>query len=301
MNKKAVIAVSGLVAVALVGGTFAYFTQSTTIDNPFNTATYGNLVTEDFNPADGEKWQPGAEVNKDIYAQNTGDRPIVVRVSYQDIWSRGKDASGTPIGIKELTTTDTMTVEQANVSDGEIEADKSVVHKFFAEDSEGKWSALQPDGYYYYLSKLEPGATTGVFLDSVKLDKDVDMGAFVTEYYYTIADKGSAPAFDKDTWKLYTTKDGKENSSVALSEADLAKAEYEGEGWTVPAGKSIFTTANITVADAEKMGYSAADYILRITVETCQATDQAVKATFGDNYDQAIYDGWALDNENLTE
>ena len=43
--KKKVIGAAGLAAAALVGGTFAYFSQSTTIDNPFDTAKYGTIVT----------------------------------------------------------------------------------------------------------------------------------------------------------------------------------------------------------------------------------------------------------------
>ena len=76
MNKK-IVGVVGLASVALVGGTFAYFTQTSTIDNPFNTARYRTVVTEDFNPEDGDKWEPGAKVNKDLYVQNTGDRDVV--------------------------------------------------------------------------------------------------------------------------------------------------------------------------------------------------------------------------------
>ena len=45
MNKK-LIGGLGIASVALVGGTFAYFTQVATIDNPFDTAKYQSVVTE---------------------------------------------------------------------------------------------------------------------------------------------------------------------------------------------------------------------------------------------------------------
>ena len=86
-NKKAA-AILGVAAVALVVGTFAYFTQTSTIDNPFDTGKYSTVVTEDFKPKDGEDWEPGVEVNKDLYVHNTGDRNVVVRVKFEDIWTR---------------------------------------------------------------------------------------------------------------------------------------------------------------------------------------------------------------------
>ena len=103
MNKK-VVGALGLAAVALVGGTFAYFTQTSTIDNPFDTAKYGTVVVEDFKPEDGEDWTPGAQVNKDLYVDNTGDRPVVVRVKFEDIWSRNG------VVFKELNSTDSMNI-----------------------------------------------------------------------------------------------------------------------------------------------------------------------------------------------
>ena len=48
MNKKAA-ALGGLAAVAVVGGTWAYFSQSAEITNPFSTGSYGGSIVESFN------------------------------------------------------------------------------------------------------------------------------------------------------------------------------------------------------------------------------------------------------------
>ena len=40
MNKKYKKAVAGLGALVLVGGTLAYFSQSTTVENDFQTVSY---------------------------------------------------------------------------------------------------------------------------------------------------------------------------------------------------------------------------------------------------------------------
>ena len=50
MNKKSKVAVAGVAAVALVGGTLAYWNQTTTINNPFSTNSYGGETVEEFNP-----------------------------------------------------------------------------------------------------------------------------------------------------------------------------------------------------------------------------------------------------------
>ena len=54
----------------------------------------------------------------------------------------------------------------------------------------------------------------------------------------------------------------------------------------------------ITKAEDKKLGYSDANYVLRITVETVQATDKAVAQVFS-TADSSIVAGWNLDKEDL--
>lgn len=285
MNKK-IVGVLGLASVALVGGTFAYFTQTSTIDNPFNTAKYGTVVTEEFHPEDGDKWTPGAEVNKDLYVDNTGDRDVVVRVKYEEFWNRDSAE------IKTLDSKKTMAdVYQADPEDGLIEADDSVVHKIFAPEAEGKWSDIQEDGYYYYLTKLAPNTSTGKFLDKVRLDDEADMGKMMTQYYYTSAEE-KPPVTDLSQW-------------IILGDPQPAK----GSKVTPPEGSTF--TMGITGAGTDEagnllLGYSSANYTLRITVETVQATDKAVASVFKITDEsseslKAILNNWQLDAEELEE
>ncbi len=286
MKSKKGLAFLGVAAVALVGGTFAYFTQTDSIDNQFDTAKYGTVVVEDFKPKEGENWQPGAEINKDIYVTNTGSRNVVVRVKFEDMWSRSKD--GKEVLDKTLNSTDTMTVWQEDQYDGETDKDKSVVHKKFSDESKGKWSELQPDGYYYYLFSLEPEKETGIFLDSVTLDKDTDMGMVRTQFYYT--EEEEMPEVNPD--------------NMSLLWKPLGDLQMPGAAMATPPNASTFTTA-VTKPVAgedgkqEKLGYSDAGYVLRITIESVQATDKAVEQIFGDNYDKTIVEGWGLEPESL--
>ena len=153
-----------------------------------------------------------------------------------------------------------------------------MVHKYF--ENEDAWSELQEDGYYYYKTPLAPETNTGTFLTSVRLLDTVDMGKIRTKYYWTAQEEMPEITDEMTGWEELT-------------------------GWMMPGeGKAVVPddakhTAAITKPIENKLGYSDADYTLRITVETVQATDKAVKATFGDKYDEEIYKGWNLDKEDL--
>lgn len=309
MNKK-VIGALGLSAVALVGGTFAYFTQSSTIDNPFDTADYSTLIVEDFKPEEGEDWEPGAEVNKDLYVDNTGDRDVVVRVKFEDIWSRtdaegtkylnfseGNDATG--ILNNKITVADPS---QLDPNDGQTSGDGSVVHKYFAEGWENDWVYNAEDGYFYYKHNLaaagQEGSSTGKFLDSVRLKSDVDMGKFMTQFYTTTAAEKPATSKVHDEmiaagWEAY----GDPQPAGRDEDGNILNAKVTAKDG------STFTAA-ITTPDAKALGYSDADYVLRITVETVQATDKAVMATFDDGKQLAGIMGeldWNLSAEDLED
>ena len=327
MNKK-IVGVVGLASVALVGGTFAYFTQSTTIDNPFDTANYQTVVTEDFVPEDGEDWQPGAEVNKDLYVQNTGDRDVVVRVKLEDYWYRGdslitkdqKDGTNTfvelvgePV-IKHPAATENGTETfQLDPDDGEAEGDGTVVFKTF--ENTDKWVFNEEDGYFYYKTTLPAGASTEKVLDKVQLDPQLDLGLFNTMIYSKVDEKGKNPEvkvpedvtdIDKfmveNGWTWIRQEDGKDVSVIPTS-IDLfnkmARTDYTKES-LLANNQGIYTTA-VTRAESDKLGYSDAKYVLRIKVETVQATDKAVQATFEKVGAVMGELNWNLSAENLED
>lgn len=327
MNKK-IVGVVGLASVALVGGTFAYFTQSTTIDNPFDTANYQTVVTEDFVPEDGEDWQPGAEVNKDLYVQNTGDRDVVVRVKLEDYWYRGdslitKDQGdgantfvelfGEPVIRHPGATENGTETFQLNPNDGETEGDGTVVFKTF--ENTDKWAFNEEDGYFYYKTTLPAGASTEKFLDKVQLDPQLDLGLFNTMIYSKVDEKGKNPEIkvpedvtdiDKfmveNGWTWMRQEDGKDVSVIPTS-IDLFN-KMAGTNHTKESllanNQGIYTTA-VTRAESDKQGYGDAKYILRIKVETVQATDKAVQATF--EKVGAVMDelNWNLSAEDLED
>ena len=248
-NKK-IAGVAGLAAIMVIGGTFAYFNQTMTVTNPFDTGKYDTNVVEKFNPEDGDNWEPGAEVNKDVTVKNTGDYDVLVRVKFDENWVNKTDDtwSKTNTGMDGTTS-------QANATDGLVADDGSVVAKTLNDEN---WVYNKADGYWYYKSNLKPGTDTGVFLDAVKLLEDADMGLYTVTNYYTKAE--TAPEFKTEN---------------IGTDAATQWVVYEGN---VPDGARH--SMAVTKQDETKPGYGNADYTLTITAQTVQATETAMKNAF---------------------
>lgn len=248
-NKK-IAGVAGLAAIMVIGGTFAYFNQTMTVTNPFDTGKYDTNVTEDFKPEDGDNWEPGAEVNKDVTVKNTGDYDVLVRVKLTEKWVN-KTTGNT---VAENTTGLKGNAFQADAKDGLTTGDYSVVEKTL---NAANWVYNDADGYWYYNANLAAGTDTGKFLDAVKLMENADMGKYTVKNYYTKAETKPAE-----------TEIG--------NNPDTQWVEYEG---TMPE-KTTHTLA-VTTLDQNASGYADSDYTLTITAQTVQATDAAMKDAFG--------------------
>lgn len=263
MNKKAA-ALGGLAAVAVVGGTWAYFNQTAAITNPFSTGSYGGSIVESFNPSEGDNWQPGATVDKEVVAENTGNSPLLVRVKMAETWSRNGMA-GTMPNITSADGDAFLNVSQADPKDGETATDDTVVHKNLADND--AWEKAD-DGYWYYRGQLAPGATTESLLESVTLDKETDMGLYATTYKYcTTPGKDSKPG-DNTEWKV--AENGEEDADMLVA-AEAAKEE----------GNS-FHVKKETALDEAHPGYADADYELEITIDMVQPTEDAVVDAWGE-------------------
>jgi alternate signal-mediated exported protein len=264
MNKKAA-ALGGLAAVAVVGGTWAYFNQTAAITNPFSTGSYGGSIVESFNPSEGDNWQPGATVDKEVVAENTGNSPLLVRVKMAETWSRNGMA-GTMPNITSADGDAFLNVSQADPKDGETATDDTVVHKNLADND--AWEKAD-DGYWYYRGQLAPGATTESLLESVTLDKETDMGLYATTYKYcTTPGKDSKPG-DNTEWKV--AENGEEDADMLVA-AEAAKE-----------GGNSFHVKKETALDEAHPGYADADYELEITIDMVQPTEDAVVDAWGED------------------
>lgn len=247
-NRK-IAGAAGLASIMVIGGAFAYFNQTMTVANPFDTGKYDTTVIEEFKPEDGSNWEPGAEVDKDVTVKNTGDYDVLVRVKFDEKWVN-KDTKST---VKENTGMKDST-SQEKADDGLVANDGSVVAKTLIKTD---WVYNETDGYWYYNKNLTAGSDTGVFLDAVKLLEDADMGKYTaTNYYTTAATKPEEDAIGTDPaaqWVAYTG--------------------------TVP--KEATHNMVVTKQDSTAPGYGNADYTLTITAQTVQATKAAMTNAFG--------------------
>ncbi len=289
MKNKKILGIAALAAVALIGSSFAYFSQTMEKKNPFQTGKYDSTLVEEFNPADGDEWKPGAEVKKIVTVKNDGTEAMVVRVKFDEVWKTSTASNATE--FKKITSTDVakdpatssnaiMHVWQDDSKDGLVGKDDTVVEKTI---NTGDW-ILGADGWYYYKDILEgerkdkanpdnklPGEETEPILKKVKLANDVDMGVFAETKYYSILQADKTFAKDADN-KPY------ENIAFTGSVEELANDLKE---------KKILTGSRELVTQVSKApaegatGYSDASYTLIITSQTVQATKQAVTETFG--------------------
>ena len=148
-NKKKLLIVSIISILAVIGGTLAYFTTTTTIKDIFKTAMYQNEITEVFEAP--ENWTPGTTTDKTVKVTNTGSIDMAVRVSYTEKWITSNN--------KELSLKD---------ENGEV---ASIIN--FNDD----WTKDE-DGYYYFGSKenktiLKPGETSTSFMSGVTFNPNI--------------------------------------------------------------------------------------------------------------------------------
>lgn len=281
-RKTSIIALVALLVVALVGSTVAYWSQSSTIENPFDTNTYGSTIVEKFSPQDGEDWQPGVKVNKDVTVKNEGTTDILVRAKLTESWTR-KDGTTAYITHDPQ---DVYNVSQSNKTDGLTTGDTSVVWKHFA--SKTKWTAkADKDGWFYYTENLKGGNVTDKWLDAVELDGDADMGKKVTTFYVSI-DTDTA-----NTWYALPAGTKEVPQYVTITDTTAAPAVKGAAN-----AKAVTFSKQETTTDATAQGYSNSNYVLTVTVETVQATQEALDATFGGGTTFTIPAGcnWTLRN-----
>lgn len=301
MSKKAT-ALAGLGVLAVVGGTFAYYNQTVSLENPLTTGRYKNELIEDYTPPT-DHLKPGATIDKVVGAKNTGDYPVMVRIRMDEVWRR-KDANG---GIQdiishastegdgfaaiEIGTKDGYGNEfdatQGDDSDGLVKDDESVVRKNLAKGFAKDWTYNANDGYWYYNKILTPGQTTSPLLKSITLASDIDLGHYIEQNWYFIGDAST----DKENisgWIEYDITDYSDLNGDGITDAiDMALA------LDITSEQKLFRK-NESLLDEYAKGYADANYTLTVTSQFVQATPDALETEFGSELPddiQEIIDG----------
>lgn len=286
VNKKAA-AVAGLGALALVGGSFAYYFESGSLDNPLSTGKYNTQLVEDFTPPT-EDMKPGVNWDKVVGAQNTGDYPVLVRIKMDEQWVRKGEADA----YKELHSiadydkfntvektvgaypSMTVTADQVDDNDGATPADdKTVVYKNILKN--GDW-VDGGDGYWYWNGVLEKKGSgkdkTTALMDGLVMATNIDLGDYNTSEYYVIVDGDvETPPADDAGWIVFDkTKLKDDNKDGLVDVRDIA----------IPEGKKLFRKSESEL-NTDAPGYADSNYTLTITSEFVQATKDAVAEHWG--------------------
>lgn len=311
MKKMKLYGLAGVAALAAIGGTFAYYSATTVYDNEFDTINYGTSSYERFNPADGHEWKPGAKVDKAVYATNTGEGDVWVRIMLKEDWTRDGEAIHGQItsASDKFLPVDDKTGYQIDEEDGISDKDEgSVVYKELVNSD--KW-IKGTDGYYYYHVALKTGETTEELLKSVTLCEDTDMGKFDWGYSYIVVDKledgDEVPVYPEPygdvQWIPFTNTDS-EPVKLPVSAPDKkdftdAEGVFDKQAYDAAMdaynqtykGKDIFTYVEKKL-DKDLQGYANAGYALDIEVQFIQADEDgkiAKEANWqGDIVDQLV-------------
>ncbi|MEY8337600.1 BsaA family SipW-dependent biofilm matrix protein [Lachnospiraceae bacterium 62-35] len=292
LNKKLAAGI-GLGALAVVGGTFAYYNQSASLDNPLSTGKYQNQLVEDFTPPT-EDLKPGQKWEKKVGAENTGDYPVLVRVKMEENWSRKGDAI--EAAYKTLKSIDNYTLFNNGVYDentGIFDAaqDKDDDGLTPAADGTVVYKDLKladgwvdgGDGYWYWNGVLEKKGSdkskTTNLMENLIMATDIDLGLYETTEYYAIAAVEPA-ADDGNAWQtLPSITDVNEDGVV-----DIRDYVYSKDGAApminVPEGQKMFRRSESKI-NSSALGYSDSNYTLTITSEFVQATKDAVNDSWG--------------------
>lgn len=245
MKKKAALGLAGIAAVAVIGGTWAYWSQDLTATNEFETGKYDSDLKEQFTPPAVGEWVPGESVDKKVWVTNSGDVDMAVGVVLSQEWTSESGSAPSllfPTGESEEYAAQIGWSESVVALRGAEQAGKEVGIETTVDslsDAEGKWvlvgTAENGDEgydklYFIYNGILEANdwvkKETPLLVENVTLNSKIEAGVLS---------------------KTYEIKDGKATLSNAVSN------EYT---------------------------YEDANYTMTINAKTVQATEEAISEIF---------------------
>ena len=258
-NRKSIILLLLVAIIGVVGLTVAYFTNTATIENEFQTNSYGTTVEEVFTSPDN--WTPGTTTPKTLTVTNSGNLDEAVRVEVMESWM---SKNGDPLPLKQ-NGNDAAIINWANSSD---------------------WTKVTENNktYYYYNYKLAPTEVTSTLLDSVTFNPLItnDSNCTTTESNgertvtcnstgdgydgatYTLTFKVETVQYDKyrDAWgtniEIALEKPLPSSQYLIVNETNDINKNYNDEG--VDKGEMFAITHN-NITDYRYIGDEPRNYI----------------------------------------
>lgn len=161
LYKRLAVILAGSAMAVGFSSTWAYYSDTQSIVNPFHTTNSSIDMIEDFNPA--ETILPGETVDKKPYFVNTGDTELVLRLEMDTYWM------------------DKTTEREAENLKTEM------VTLNYPDSFDGDWVEIPGgSGTYYYTHILEgkgkDKSKTSNFLDSLTLKPEVSNDTHAADY-----------------------------------------------------------------------------------------------------------------------
>ena len=144
MNKKPIIFILIVLALTVIGGTFAYYYTEISLPNQFKTMTYNVTINEVFNDTWGTK-------RVSFVNNEETNTPVVLRINYNEKWR--KEVSGVLLSLD-------------NNVNGENVVEKTWTTAFTNDFVDGG------DGWYYYKKTLNAEESVQV-LDAIALKESL--------------------------------------------------------------------------------------------------------------------------------
>ena len=263
-----------LAALIIAGSSFAWFTSKDEVTNRLSAnADYDVKIVESFAPP--ENWLPGQEINKDVYAVNTGNVEAFVEESVSGVLTITREVSG-----KEATT-ENVTADAVKLTKAEVYAieDGSYLAwaptaSNFSDKLGNQVVAMIPDsddldGYSSITYTVTEGGETKTLTKDFGPDA---AGLYVFRRSIKIDENTKVETFKYDAYFF----DGKDFYKVTDLSVTPKQLEYAGDGKPVE-GDGILTDAKAKFVEEETKVIDPTD----LTYEEKDATHpQRLVATY---------------------
>ncbi len=265
MKKKAALGLAGIAAVAVIGGTWAYWSQDLTATNEFETGKFDSDIVEQFTPPAVGEWLPGVTTEKNVKVTNSGDVDMALVAEITQEWNR----DGESLSIR-FAAPDPSPITRGYENAAVINWGKdTAMHDITAMDSvAGKAKEM---GITATVSSLE---------DSEAKDKGVFVDVSDDYSKLTFVYNGIVPAGEETPELLNSvTLNSKIESYVSeknYSYDENGELQVETNGWM-------------------EENYEDAQYTMDIHVNTVQATGDAIREIFS-QYEGVDVDGFLSAN-----
>lgn len=213
MKKKAALGLAGIAAVAVIGGTWAYWSQDLSVVNEFETGKFDSDIVEEFTPPAVGEWLPGVTTEKNVKVTNNGNVNMALVAEVAQSWT-GENGEDLEIRFEVADETDSPITRQERVcaaiinwddvnsknmpniaalSSVEQEAENigitNLVRSLEENEAKDKWVLVDVSEDYsklifVYNGIVPAGEETPVLLNSVTLNSNLESGVVNKIYYY---------------------------------------------------------------------------------------------------------------------